>query len=211
LEIVLSAFDELVLEFRRIGSLLAVVEDPRFIKIGSSADLSAVYEASYLFAVRAFEYFIEEQIVEYLKWDCWSNNRIVDGKSRRYFPRYKKVTDGHARRILLGCQNEYNNYLPFEAMNKISLKLFYFGIPFSSITQQQKDVISRAQTVRNAIAHKSEAALGRFRKVVNSRYPAVGLNPQVSDYLKLKPTGSRTAIQMDLAELIEVGKSLSGR
>jgi hypothetical protein len=167
-----------------------------------------VIQGAYLFGVRAFEYFIESQMINLCHPDAIWGPKSVNGQNRRYI---RKLSDTSAARIkaLILMGQPYADYLPYERTLKRAAVLFAKGRPFSLVGAEQKDVINRSFVVRNLIAHESEHSLKRFTSVICARYPLRADRRHAVGYLLYEAQKGTPMAKQDLAGLFSVANFLS--
>jgi hypothetical protein len=131
----------------------------------SDADGMRIYEGLFVGAVANFEALVEDVFIAYL---------LDDGPRRRVRPRAKCRNTTDARSIVLG-ERDYVRWLPYSFSRKRAVAFLSEGRPFSKLSHQDEEFLGQCLTVRNAIAHRSETAVRKFRALMQGR---LGLGPQ---------------------------------
>jgi hypothetical protein len=167
-----------------------------------------VLQAAYLFGVRAFESFLEGQIVYLCRSDATWGPKTISGKSKRY---YRRITDDNPKRIkaIITIGRPYADFLPIEKTLEKARVLFAFGQPFTLLTSDQNDIIKRSQVVRNLIAHESEHSLRQFKRVVCARYPLRKDQQNATSYIVHEQQRGIPMIKQDIAGLLQIAQFLS--
>jgi len=132
----------------------------------TESDVDFIYEIAFLSAYVSFEVFIERQFQALLVGKPYFKNKAV--KSR-----ISVRSEIVAREVIRGV-NQFPKFLPGDALLKLSDIFFSPGHPFSRLDGSKKQVIDRAQIIRNVIAHRSASAITKFQKTILSQS---GLRP----------------------------------
>ena len=114
-------------------------------------------------AVTSFEAFLEALFID-----------ILNGKLRYSRKRVQVRITTKSRGALMDILFQGDKYMPWLPFNHTEgrAKLYLDGgRPFSELTNGDKSVIKTITTIRNAIAHKSNHALGEFQKTVIGSQP----------------------------------------
>jgi hypothetical protein len=172
------------------------------------AQEGVVVQGAYLFGVRAFEYFIESQMVHLCHPAATWGPKAVGGQTRRFV---RKLSDPNANRVksVLLMGSTYADYLPYDRTEKRAEVLFAKGRPFSLLESKHREVIKRAFTTRNLIAHESDHSLKTFEKVVCSRYPLTADRRNAAGYLLHEAIKGLPMAKQDLAGLLDAATFLS--
>ncbi len=167
-----------------------------------------VIQGAYLFGVRAFEYFIESQMVHLCNPSTNWGPKLVNGKTRRFVRKVSESNPNRVKTVLL-MGSSYADYLPYDRTEKRADALFARGRPFSLLEPKHKEVIKRAFTTRNLIAHESDHSLKAFKKVVCSRYPLTPDRRNAAGYLLHEAIKGLPMAKQDLAGLFDAATFLS--
>ena len=169
---------------------------------------SLVLQGVYLFGVRAFEFFLERQMVYLCHPLARWGPKVVNGKTRRYVSKLKDTNESRVKAIL-AMGSSYADYLPYERTVNRAKVLFAAGRPFSLIDPNHGEMIKRALVVRNLIAHESDHSMRQFQKTVCSRYPLRPDRRNASGYLLHEAIKGVPMAKQDLAGLLDVASFLS--
>lgn len=127
-------------------------------------DSCLIYEATFLAATALFEALLEEMLVEMV---CGADS------TRRGVYRLVEVRNRSVFRAIRHQDRQYARFLPFSNAKRLARAFLFDGRPFTTIAEQDADLLSQVVKTRNAIAHRSEKAMRQFRKEV----PGVDLLP----------------------------------
>ena len=171
---------DLVGEFRRYSKLVSKQNKLMGSGMLSSIDINFVYEIAFLSAFTSFEVFVERQFEALLCGRPYYKNRPVH---RRITVRSEMV----ARDAIRGA-NAYPKYLPVNNLEHLAKIFFRGGRPFTLLTHSDKDSLTKCQTIRNCIAHRTRASKQKFERQVlsgvtlrpNQRNPAGYLRSQIT-------------------------------
>ncbi len=127
--------------------------------VGSVAvsDCELIYESAFLNAVARFEGLLNDLLEEFVcgrasgKVGCFT---LVSPRSRSTFR--KLATGGRA----------YVELMPFKTCIEVSGRFLNDSKPFRDIDPGDQDLLHKAVLIRNAIAHRSDVALLKFRRDV---------------------------------------------
>ncbi len=169
---------------------------------------SLVLQGVYLFGVRAFEFFLESQMVYLCHPLALWGPKVVNGRNRRYVSKLKDANQSRVKAIL-AMGSSYADYLPYDRTEKRARVLFAAGRPFSLIDQNHGEIIKRAHVVRNLIAHESDHSMRQFQKTVCSRYSLRPDRRNASGYLLHEAIKGVPMAKQDLAGLLDVASFLS--
>ena len=117
-----------------------------------------IYESVFLNAIARFEALLNELMQEFVcgaqssRTGCYA---LIKPRSRSVF------------RVVLTGGRAYVDLMPFNDCVEIAKRFLNEGKPFSEIEESDRNILAQAALVRNAIAHRSESALMRFRTRVN--------------------------------------------
>lgn len=200
--------DELRAQYQLIGRTI----DSSLKRMGSKSanheEEHLILQGTYLFGVRSFEYFLEQQLIHLCHPGTVWGPKVVAGKTRSFV---RKLGDSNPNRIkaILTMGASYADYLPIDRTQQKASVLFARGRPFSLLQGNHKEIIKRAHTVRNLIAHESEHAMKQFTKVVCSRYPLPPEKRNASGYLLYEAIKGTPMAKQDLAGLFDAAAFLS--
>ncbi len=171
-------------------------------------DLDFVYQGLFLFAVKKFEAFLEEQLIGLsagtIKWPP----RRVDGKMQKAKPVLEGASEATVRDIMYGT-NDYLKLLPIDHCIELAEPFLRDGFPFSLIKGEDKARLTRCLAVRNLIAHESSAARRKFEKVVLARTQLPTYRRNAAGYLRANFAGSQTYFEHELSALLHIARTLS--
>ena len=178
------------------------------LKNAEPAQESLVLQGAYLFGVRAFEAFLEGQIVSLCAPNATWGPKQVGGTQKRFI---QKVIENNPRRVkaLLAMGRSYGDYLPLDRTIDKAQVLFAAGRPFTLLDPSHKEVVKRAHVVRNLIAHDSTYSRRIFVKVVCSRYRLRADQQTAESYLLYEAQKGLPLIKQDLGSLLDVASFLS--
>jgi hypothetical protein len=167
-----------------------------------------VLQGAYLFGVRAFEYFLESQIIYLCNPNSNWGPKEINGLIRRYV---RKISEENPSRVkaMLTMGASYTDYLPYERTERKARVLFARGRPFSLLPATHSEIIKRAHVVRNLIAHESEHSMKQFMKVVCSRYSLRPERRNAAGYLFHEAIKGVPMAKQDLSGLMEAAIFLS--
>ena len=117
-----------------------------------------IYESAFVSAIARFEGLLNELLKEFVcgpsstQTGCYS---LIRPRSRNVF-----------RPILTGGR-QYVDLMPFRDCVKVAKRFLNEGKPFSDIDESDRNILAQAVLVRNAIAHRNDAAMKTFRTEVN--------------------------------------------
>lgn len=121
-------------------------------------DCELVYESAFLNAVARFESLLNALLQEFV---CGMPSRY-SGCFSLLVPRSRATF----RTILTGGR-AYIDLMPYKDCVEIAKRYLNNGKPFSDVDASDRELLSKAVLIRNAIAHRSPAALERFRRDVS--------------------------------------------
>jgi hypothetical protein len=166
---------------KRVGSLLVV-------KRLQVTDCDLIYESAFLNTMTRFEGLLNLLLEEFI---CGQGSRNK-GHFALITPRSRPVF----RDVLTGGR-PYVDLMPFKDCVDIASRFLNDAHPFSDIEMADRDILAQAVLVRNAIAHRSDSAIGTFRKNVNGvsslprhrQYPG----PYLRRFFRSQPTATWNA------------------
>lgn len=166
------------------------------------AETYLLYESLFLRAVTIYEGFCEEFFFRLLR------EEITYAKSKKIRPVVPQCAS--IRDIVLYGDNylDWISYKKWEPRVSLFLK---DGRPFSSIGQPTKDKITRIALIRDAIAHKSKHAIGKFRKNVVGNLPLLPHEKSPAGFLRSELSPGRKRFQAYLEDLVDIAENLYGK
>jgi len=120
-------------------------------------DRKQFYEGLYLKTHVLFETFIEELFYGLLV----DNSSILTPQN--VIPRVNIKSHFIARQLVQGGK-KYIDWIPYEKTIDCAKLYFRNGIPFATLTQNEKDDIYKSHVIRNVIAHESKHSLRKFEQ-----------------------------------------------
>ena len=127
----------------------------------SSRVAEQMYESLFLSAFTAFEVYIEEVFLLLLVGPS-----TMAGPHSAAVPRISVKSFGVARDLVVGPGRKYVDWLPYERTIERAELFFRGGRPFTEVPHVERELVNRAQVIRNAIAHRSRYSEERFEKQV---------------------------------------------
>lgn len=121
-------------------------------------DCELIYESAFLNAVARFEGLLNDLMQEFvcgLPSGRAGHYALIRPRSRTSF------------RVVFTAGRAYVDLMPFKDCVDIAKRYLHEGKPFSDIDQSDRTILAQSVVIRNAIAHRSDAALVRFRRDVN--------------------------------------------
>ena len=172
----------------------------------SQRDVEQVYRALFISTVTAFETFLEDLFL----------GLLVDGRgltserstfSKRVIIRSPRV----AREIVIGPNQKYVDWLPYDLTEKRARLFFGGGRPFTAVSAPERRLLKRCSAIRNRIAHNSRHSNERFQKVVIGTLAILPRNRTPARYLRslfrLNPT--QTRYENLAAEILRLARRLA--
>jgi hypothetical protein len=138
-------------------------------------DVSLFYEGIFLRTVTSFEGLMEDLFVGLLA------GSITPGK--KVHPRVTFQSHAVARDVMLSGR-AYVDWLPYNFTDKRAEAFFRGGFPFCNLDKPDKKLLERIVLVRNAVAHQSRAARGRFEEEVIGTAPVLPIERTPAGYLR---------------------------
>lgn len=147
----------------------------------SDTDIEVVYAGLFLDAFTEFESLIESLFIGLFDGSLKSKGQPVT-RLLRVSPK------GAARTVVFGGKS-YIDWLPVEDKTIPHAKRFLLdGKPFSLLSQSEKLELKNAHLLRNAIAHKSDAATQGFLRSI-SQQSLLPHEKSPAGYLRTNPQG----------------------
>lgn len=171
-------------------------------------DLDFVYQGLFLFSVRKFESFLEEQFIELA---CGRREWKVKRGIARHLTVIRRVQETRPHRIreLIKGPNDYPQFLPYKRCIELAEIFFEKGRPFSLLNDDQKGRLTKCQTIRNLIAHDSEFARKKFEQRVLAQNPLPRYARNPAGYLRSNFRANQTFLEAELVNLLEIANFLS--
>ena len=116
----------------------------------SVRDVNLMYESFYLKSFVEFENFLE-----YLFWGLIVEGKGVESSRNSVKPKIEFKSFQLAREVIIGPNKKYLDWMPYDRTKKLSKVIFEGGRPFTEIIGAEKGQLTKAQLIRNAIAHLS--------------------------------------------------------
>lgn len=138
-------------------------------------EVSMFYEGIFLRTVTAFEGLMEDLFVGLLA------GGITPG--RNVHPRIIFKSHTVARDVMLGGR-AYVDWLPYNFTHTRAQAFFRGGVPFCNLEKPDKRLLERIVLVRNAVAHQSRSARGKFEDEVIGTAPVLPIERTPSGYLR---------------------------
>lgn len=142
---------------RRLSACCLRVEALRKRRSIAITECDLIVESAFLNAVSRFEGLLEDLLEEFV---CGTQVPKV-GHGRLIEPRSRSVF-----RVLLQGDRPYIDLLPYSTCTKVAKRFLVDGRPFVDVDENDQRIIGQALLIRNAIAHRSGAALKKFREKV---------------------------------------------
>lgn len=171
-------------------------------------DLDFVYQGLFLFAVRQFESYLEDQLVALACGAVQWVPRKIDGKLITVRPTLSAVSESRVRTLMLGS-NDYLKLLPINYCAEMAEMFLKDGRPFSLIVGDDKGRLTRCLAVRNLIAHDSEAAKRKFADVVLNQTNLPPHRRNAAGFLQANFSKQQTFFEFELAGLLRIAQKLA--
>jgi hypothetical protein len=153
-------------------------------------DVEAVYSGLFIDAFTEFEALIEKLFLG-----------LFDGSLRSASQpaiRLFRVSPNTFSRQVVFDGDNYVDWLPIEEKTILRAKRFLnAGVPFSNLTQTERQALKQAHLLRNALAHKSDAATQRFLSSINQQ-ALLPHEKTPAGYLRTLPQGATGITQFAL-------------
>jgi hypothetical protein len=162
-------------------------------------DCELIYESAFLNAIARFEALLNSVLEEFV---CGAPSARTG-----HYALIKPRSRAGFQEILTGGR-PYIDLLPYKDCVEISKRFLNDGKPFSDVDETDRNILAQALLVRNAIAHRSDAALARFRKDVNGVTLLLAHKQFPGAYLRrvyrAHPTETRNDLYLDTLEKVGV-------
>jgi hypothetical protein len=123
----------------------------------SVTDVELIYESAFLNAVSRFEGLLSELLEEFV---CGKH------KARNGHFSMVSVRSRETYRTLVRGGREYVDLLPISNCIDVAERFLNAGKPFSTLDDNSRRILGQAHLIRNAIAHRSDTAILKFRNKV---------------------------------------------
>ena len=164
-------------------------------------DIEQVYSGLFLSLFTEFEILLEQLFLGLLDGSLTSLYRPV---------RKMKVSPSAECRTIVYSGKSYLDWLPYQDHTLKRAKRFFInGEPFCRLDGTQKGSLKDYHTIRNAIAHKSDAAKNRFDSLL-SGLTLLPNEKKPPGYLRSKPSGGQTQFEIIVIELRTAVRILCG-
>jgi hypothetical protein len=166
-------------------------------------EINLLYESIFLRAVTIYEVFCEELFYKLLSAE------VSYPKSKKIASRVQQCDDIE-QLVLYG--ERFLEWIPFAKTTKRTGVFLRDGRPFSLLEKDDKDKIHRITKIRNAIAHKSQAALSDFRlEVINQVSALLPHEKSPATFLRSEISPGVKRIEAYLGDLVEIAQKLYGK
>ena len=166
-------------------------------------DSDLIYESAFLNTMTRFEGLLNVLLEEFV---CGSASTkrghfaLVSPRSRLAF------------RQILNAGRAYVDLMPYKDCVDVATRFLNEAHPFSDVEEADRNILAQAVVIRNAIAHRSDVALRRFRDTVNGvlslprhrQYPG----PYLRRPFRAHPDATWNDLYLDTVE--KVGVRLAG-
>lgn len=179
----------------------------------TNRDVNQIYAGLLLNAYICFEILIRDLFLALLiksskfKSDAKHNSKIITVTPRVVVNSYKIAYD-----IMKGPNNKFINWLPYENTKKMADIYFSGGRPFSLLTQNDTQQLTKITIIRNVIAHKSNRSLKRFEEEVIANINVPVKERQVAYYLRgiYRRSPSQTRYENLISQILNISYKISG-
>jgi hypothetical protein len=157
------------------------------------SDIEHVYSGLYLSTFNKFEEILEDLFIGLLSGTYYSKTNTIQCLLK------VKPIDMTSNVVLGG--KAYVDWLPYDRHTNPRAKNFFLnGTPFSLVTKNQRDNLEDYCIIRNALAHKSDAAHIKFQSMI-STLPLLPQERTPAGYLRSKPSTTSPQTQYQIASL----------
>ena len=162
-----------------------------------------MYESLFLSSFTAFEVFIDELFLTLLVKPSPNATGAV--------PRVTVRSFSVGRELIMGAGRKYVDWLPYERTLERANLFFRGGRPFTSVALADRNLVNKAQIIRNAIAHRSRYSERRFEREIIGATALPPREYKPAAYLRGFVSGSPplTRYENFAAGLLFVGKQLT--
>jgi len=161
-----------------------------------------VYESLFLSCFTSFEVFLEDVFLALL----------LTGGGTKAIPRLDVNSLTVARELVVGPgPKKYVDWFPYERTIERADIFFRGGRPFTNVQAPQRDILNKAQTIRNAIAHRSRHSQRRFEAHVIGNTNLAPREYRPAAYLRGVATAAppQTRYEMYATQLLAVAYALT--
>lgn len=161
-------------------------------------DVETIYEALFLRSVASFELFLEKLFVS-----------IMLGKKVNGTSLMSAASKGALQAILLQ-NNDYLDWLPYTKTESRAAIYLRNGRPFTNLSDGDRSQIKTITIIRNAIAHKSDYAIGEFKNKVIGEQPLLRNERQPAGFLRSQVRANPRQLRFEVYEsqLARIASSL---
>lgn len=149
--------DRLLGRTRSASAYLRRLEEQHLAGRLSERDATRAYEGAFLGFYTDLERHLEQLFLGLIM-----GRYVVTGADIR--PLVRIDSEVVARRIVAGGKNKYVDWLPFQHIDDRAPAFLSRGKPFDRLTSADREVLTRMQWIRNAIAHRSGRAMKIFHR-----------------------------------------------
>lgn len=163
-----------------------------------------VYESLFLSSFTAFEVFIDELFLTLLV-------KQKDASRTGAIPRVTVRSFAVGRELIMGAGRNYVDWLPYDRTVERANLFFRGGRPFTNVSAGDRELVNKAQIIRNAIAHRSRYSEKRFERDIIGTTAVPLREYKPAAYLRGLVSGAPplTRYENFSAGLLSVGKQLS--
>ena len=201
-----SLFEDINNKFQILNKTRLRIEDLYKQGLLSKKIIEHIYESLFLNAHIHFCSFLEDLFVGLLV----KNNGYVSGR-KIIKPKVDIYSYKVAYQLILGDKKSYVDWLPYKNTSNLANIFFKSGKPFTQLVQNEKDLLSKCHTVRNAIAHKSQVSKKKFLESVVQHTPLLPTEKNPSSYLRglFRRNPEQTRYELYTTNLLIIAKKLS--
>jgi len=161
-----------------------------------------VYESLFLSCFTSVEVFVEDVFLEFL----------VSGTAPTAIPRVHVASVRVARELVVGPgHKKYVDWFPYERTLERADLFFRGGRPFSNVGEPERQILNKAQTIRNAIAHRSRYSQQKFETHVIGSTILAPREYRPAPYLRGAATAAppQTRYEVFATQLLAIAKTLT--
>lgn len=158
-----------------------------------------VYESLFLSCFTSLEIFVEDVFLALL---------LGQGNSK-VKPRLAVGSMRVARELVIGPGKKYVDWFPYERTTERAEIFFRGGRPFTDVLPPQKEILNKAQAIRNAIAHRSRHSQKAFEKIVIGKTNLAPRERRPAGYLRGTAAPPQTRYELYATQLLAVAKTLT--
>jgi len=200
-----NLFSSLNTQIRSLDSTRRRIDSLVFLGHLSRRAAEQAYESLFLSSFTAFEVFIEEAFLTLLV-----SSPSAGASRTRATPRLTVRSFAVARELVIGPGRKYVDWLPYDRTLERAQLFFRGGRPFTNVSAEDRNLIDKAQIIRNAIAHRSRYSERRFERDVIGATALPPREHKPAAYLRglVSGTPPLTRYENFTAGLLSVGKQL---